>query len=222
MNNSVFGKTMENIRKHRDINLVTNEEMYLMGVIKPNFKSRIVFSENLMEYKMGKIRVIMNKPIYLRQATLDLSKIIMYEFHYDYIKPKYGMNLRLCYMNTDSLVYDIKNDNFYKDMAGNVEARFDIRSYSCSCPLPMRVNKKIIGLMKDELGRRIMTELLAFSLKLYTYETLGWNRNKKWKGVKMQDFKDYKQCLLAGHNAFKKKLLFWNKLYEVHTVEVNK
>ena len=121
MNNSVFGKTMENIRKHRNIKLVTTEEKYLHTVIKPNFKSGVLFGENLMGWKMGKIKVVMNKPVYLIQVILDLSKIIMYEFHYDYMKPKYdGENsrlrgaphLELCYMDTDSLVYEIKTEDF--------------------------------------------------------------------------------------------------------------
>ena len=116
MNNSVFGKTMENIRKHRDINLVMNEEAYLKRVMKSNLKSVIIFSENLMGCEMGKIRVIMNKPTCLGQAILNLSKIIMYKFHFDYMKPKYGANLRLCYMNTDTLVYDINTDDFYEDV----------------------------------------------------------------------------------------------------------
>ena len=86
MNNAAFGRTMENIRKHRNIKLVTNEAKYLKTVMKPKFKSGVPFDENLMGCEMGKIKVVMNKPIYLSQAILDLSKIIMYEFHYDYIK----------------------------------------------------------------------------------------------------------------------------------------
>ena len=82
-NNSVFGKTMENIRKHKDIKLVTNEKAYLRNVMKPNFKSRVLFDENLMGCEMGEIKVVMNKPVYLGQAILDLSKIVMYEFYYD-------------------------------------------------------------------------------------------------------------------------------------------
>ena len=99
----------------------------------------------------------MNKPVFLGQAILDLSKIIMYEFHDDYILPKYGENLRLCYMDTESFVYEIKIDDFYKDIADDVEARFDTSSYSCSRPLPIGKNKKFIGLMKDELGGQIMS-----------------------------------------------------------------
>ena len=107
MNNSVFGKTMENIGKHRNIGLVTTEEKYLHMVMKPNFKSIVLFGENLIGCEMGKIKVVMNKLI------LDLSKIVMYEFHYDYMGPKYGLEkLKLCYMDTDSLVYEIKTEHF--------------------------------------------------------------------------------------------------------------
>ena len=91
MNNSVFGKTMENIKKHRNMKLVTTEEKYLRTTMKPNFKSGVLFGENLMGCEMGKIKVVMNKPVYLGQVILDLSKIVMYEFHYDYMVPKYGL-----------------------------------------------------------------------------------------------------------------------------------
>ena len=97
MNNAVFGKTMENIRKHRNIKLVTTREMYLRTVMRPNFKSGVLFGENLMGCEMGKIKVVMKKPVYLGQAILDLSKIVMYEFHYDYMLSKYGLEkLKLC------------------------------------------------------------------------------------------------------------------------------
>ena len=91
MNNSVFGKTMENIRKHRNIVLVTTEEKYLRTVMKPNFKSGVLFGENLMGSEMGKIKVVMNKPVYLGQAILDLSKIVMCEFHYNYTVPSMAL-----------------------------------------------------------------------------------------------------------------------------------
>ena len=146
MNNSVFGKTMENIRKHRNIGLVTTEEKYLHTVIKPNFKSGVLFGENLMGCEMGKIKVVMNKPVCLSQAILDLSKIIMYELHYDYMVPKYSFEkLKLCYMDTDSVVYDIKTEDFYEDIADDVEARFDISGYSKTDfrPLPIGLNKRL-------------------------------------------------------------------------------
>ena len=152
MNNSVFGKTMEHIRKHGDIKLITNEKEYLKMVMKPNFKSGILFSENLMGCEMGKIKVVMNKPIYLGQAILDLSKIIMYEFHYDYMKPKYGDHLKLCYMETDSLIYRIQTEDFYADIADGIEPWFDMSEYNENRPLPIGINKKVIRMIKDELA----------------------------------------------------------------------
>ena len=153
MNNSVFGKTMENIRKHKNIKLVNNREEYLKTVMKPNFKSGTLFGPNLMGCEMGKIKVVMNKPVYLGQAILDLSKIVMYEFHYDYMKRRYdNENLTLCYMDTDSLIYNITTDDFYKDIADDVVNRFDMSGYVPDKPLPVGLNKKVIGLMKDEEG----------------------------------------------------------------------
>ena len=113
---------MENIRKHRNIKLVNNEEEYLKNVMKPNFKSGTLLGPDLMGCEMGKVRVVMNKPVYLGQAILDLSKTIMYEFHYDYMIPKYGDRLKLCYMDTDSLIYIIKTEDFYSDISPNVES----------------------------------------------------------------------------------------------------
>ena len=163
-NNSVFGKTMENIRKHKNIKLVTNREAYLKTVMKPNFRSGIMFGENLMGCEMGKTRIIMNKPVYLGQGILDLSKLIMYEFHYDYMIPKYGDKLNLCYMDTDSFVYNIETKDFYKDIAGDVATRFDTSGY-LDRPLPIGLNKKVIGLMKDELGGKIMKEFVCLRPK---------------------------------------------------------
>ena len=104
INNSVFGKMMQNIRKHRNIKLITSRETYLHTLMKPNFKSGVLFGENLMGCEICKIKVVMNKPVYLGQAILDLSKIVMYEFHYNYIKSKFK-RLQLCYIDTDSLIY---------------------------------------------------------------------------------------------------------------------
>ena len=187
INNSLFGKTMENIRKHRNIKLVMTEEKYLCTVMKPNFKSGVLFDENLMGCEMGKIKVVMNKPVDLGQAILDLSKIVMYEFHYDYMVPKYGLEkLKLCYMDTDSLVYDIKTEDFYEEIANDVEARFDTSGYSKTDfrPVPISVNKKVIGLMKDELGGKIMTDFVALIPKLYSYKKLDGLEDKKCKGIK--------------------------------------
>ena len=192
-NNSGFCKPMENIRKHEDIKLITNEKAYLRNVMKPNFKSGMLFSENLMGCEMGKIKVVMNKHVYLAQAILDLSKILMYEFHYDYMKPKYDENLKLCYMDTDSFVYNIKTEDFYEDIAYDVKTRFDTSGYSKedARPLPIGLNKKVIGLMKDELGGKIMTEFVALRPKLYAYKKLD---DKRCEGIKKCVVEEVKKC----------------------------
>ena len=153
MNNAVFGKTMKDIRKHRNINLMTNRESYLKTIMKSIFKSGVLFSENLMDCEMGKIKVVMNKPVYLSQVILDLSKIVMYEFHYDSMKQKYNSDkLQLCYMDTDSLIYCIKTEDFYSDIMDDFPMRFDASGYCPNHPLPVGLNKKVIG--ERRIGRR--------------------------------------------------------------------
>ena len=199
--------------------------------MKPNFKSHILFGENLMGCEMGKIKVVMNKPVYLSQAILDLSKIVMYEFHYDYMKQKYNSDrLQLCYMDTDSLVYHIKTKDFYADIADDVPVRFDTSGYSGDCanrPLPIGMNRKVIGLMKDELGGDIMTEFVTLRPKLYFFRKLG-DEDKKCKGIKKcvikktLTFEDYKTCLFNPTVVYRSQLMFRSTKHEVHTIEVNK
>ena len=114
MNNAVFGKTMENVRKHRDIKLVTTDKRRNQLASEPNYHTTKYFSENLLAIEMKKTKVKMNKPVYLGMSILDISKTLMYEFWYDYIKPKYQENAKLCYMDTDTLIIHIKTKDFYK------------------------------------------------------------------------------------------------------------
>ena len=227
MNNAVSGKTMENIRKHRNIKLITSRESYLKTVMKPNFKSGVLFGENLMGCKMGKIKVVMNKPVYLGQAILDLSKIVMYEFHYNYMKPKYGENLNLCFMDY-SLIYQIKTEDFYTDIVDDVPKRFDMSGYNPDHPLPIGLNKKVIGFMKEELGGAIMTEFVALRPKLYSYRKLDGVEDKRCKGIKKciikktLAFEDYKNCLFNSDMTYRSQLMFRSSKREVHTIEVNK
>ena len=228
MNNSVFRKTMENVRKHRNIKLVKDEEEYLRNVMCPNFKSGTLLGLDLMERKMGKIKVVMNKPVYLGQAILDLSKTIMYEFHYDYMKQKYPDDeLKLCYMDTDSLIYSIKTEDFYAEIADDVETRFDTSGYIPDRPLPVGKNKKVIGLMKDELGGEIMREFVSLRPKMYSYK-VGNSEPKKCKGIKKCvvkktiSFDDYKACLFSRECIHRSQLLFRSHKHEVKMLEVNK
>ena len=126
----------------------------------------------------------MNKPIYLGLSILEISKILMHEFWYDNMKPKYGDNLKLCYTDTDSFIMNIKTEDFYKDIADHVEKRFDISKYEVDRPLPTGKNKKVIGLIKDELGGKIITEFVAVRTKTYPYLTDDCEEDKKAKGTK--------------------------------------
>ena len=188
LNYSVFGKTMENVRNHRDIKLVTADKRRNQLVSEPNYHTTKYFSENLLAIEMKKIKVKMNKPLYLGLSILEISKTLMYEFWYDYIKPKYQGNIKLCYMDTDSFIIYIKTEDVYENMADNVEKRFDTSNYKVNRPLPTGKNKKVIGLMKDELGGKIMIEFAAFRPKTYSYLVDDSNSDKKTKGTKNEYF----------------------------------
>ena len=179
MNNAVFGKTMENIRRHRDIKLVTADKKRNKLVSEPNHHTINYISEDLSIIEMNKTKVKMNKPIYLGLSILDISKILMYEFWYDYMKPKYNNNVKLCYMDTDSFIMNIKTNDFSKDISSDVEKRFDTSNYEVNRPLLTRKNKKVFGLMKDELGGKIITEFVTLRSKTYLYSTDDGKEDKK-------------------------------------------
>ena len=183
MNNSVFGKTMENVRKHRDIKLVKTGKRRLKLVSEPNYHMTKHFSENLIAIEMKKTKIKMNKPIYLGASILDISKTLMYKLWYDYLKAKYNDKVKLCYMGTDSFIINIKTEDFYKDIANDVERWFDTSNYDKNDkrPLPIGKNKKVIGLFKDELGGKIMIEVAANRAKIYA---LYWMMIIKLKKLK--------------------------------------
>ena len=167
----------------------------------------------------------MNKPIYLGLSILEISKILMYEFWYDYMKPKYNDNVRLCYMDTDSFIMNIKTNDFYKDISDDVDNRFD---YEVKRPLPIGKNKKVIGLMKDELGGEIITEFVTLRPKTYSYLTDDSKEDKKAKGTKkcvikkMIKFDDFKKCLLNDEVILNSQQRFISNKHDVYTENVNK
>ena len=184
MNNSVFGKKMENIRKHRDIKLVTTDKKRSKLVSEPNYHTINLISEDLSISEMKKTKVKMNKLIYLGLSILEISKTLMYEFWYDYMKPKYNDNVKLCYMDMDSFIVNIKTNDFYDNTASDIENRFDTSNYEVKRPLPTGKNKKVISLMKDELvGKRIM-EFVTLRPKTYSFLTDDGKEDKKAKGTK--------------------------------------
>ena len=186
MNNSVFGKTMDNLRKHRDIKLVTTDEKRNKLVSEPNYHTTKRFSGNLLAIEMKKTKVKMNKPIYLGMSILDISKTLMYKFWYDYFKPKYGDKAKLCYMDTDSFIIHIITEDFYKDIADDVEIWFDTSNYDENDKrhLPIGKSEKVIGLFKDVLGGKFMKEFCALRAKTYAYLMDDDSEKKKAKGTK--------------------------------------
>ena len=177
INNAVFGKTMENVKNHRDIKLVSTDKQRNKFALEPNYHSTKYISEDLTVMKMKKAEVKMNKPIYLGQAILDVSETLMYEFWYEYIKPKYKDKARLCYMDTDSFIINIKTEDFYEDIAGDVRKWFDTSNYdeNDKRPLPIGINKKVLGTFKDELGGTIMSEFVALRAKTYLFLVDDYN-----------------------------------------------
>ena len=225
MNNAVFGKTMENVRKHRDIKLVTTDEKRNKLVSEPNYHTTKRFSENLLAIEMKKTKVKMNKPIYLGMSILDISKTLMYEFQF---KPKYGDKAKLCYTDTDSFIINTITEDF-----------FDTSNYdeNDKRPLPIGKNKKVIGLFKDELGGKIMEEFCALRAKTYAYLINGYNDddydkekiiNKKAKGTKKcvikrrLMFENYKDCLFNDKTILRSQQRSKSYHQKVYTEEVNK
>ena len=186
MNNSVFGKTMENLRNHRDIKSVTTDIRRNKLVSGPNYHTTKQFSENLLAIEMKKTKVKMNKPVYLGMSILDISKTLMYEFWYDYIKPKYKEKAKLCYMDTDSFVINIFTEDFFEDINNDIERWFDTSNYDKNDKRPLKtgINKKVIGMFKDELGGKIMKEFCAPRAKTYAYLKDDDSEEKKAKGKK--------------------------------------
>ena len=230
MNNSVFGKTMENIRNRKDIHLVTSEKKALKLIAKPNFKHRTIFTENLVAVHMGKTKLVFDKPIYVGMSIWDVSKTLMYDFHYNYIKKKYGENALLLMTDTDSLCYEIETEDFFKDISSDVEAKFDTSAYRNDHPSGIKtgINKKVIGMMKDECSGEIMGGFVGLRAKLYATKMDNGVEGKKCKGISKTvtkndiAFKDYKDVLFNQTTQMRKMNVIRSHKHEIFTEEINK
>ena len=193
-----------------------------------NYHTINLISEDLSIIEMKKSKVKMNKLIYLGLSILEISKILMYEFWYNFMKQKYDNNVKLCCMDTDSFIINIKTNDFYKVIANDVENRFDTSNYEVSRPLPIGRNTKVIGLMKDELSGKIITEFVTLRPKTYSYLTDDGKEGKKAKATKkcvikkIINFNDYKKCLLNDEVMLKSQQRFISKKHDVYTENINK
>ena len=230
MNNSLFGKTMENVRNHRDIKLVTTNKQRNKFTSEPSYHLTKYISKDLLIMEMKKTEVKMNKPMYLGQAVLDNSKTLMHEIWYDYLKPKYGDKVKLCYMDTDSFVIYVATEDFYKDIANDIDKCFDTSNYDekDERPLPIGKNKEVIGMFKDELDGKIMTEFWTLRAKAYPYRLDDDTEKKKAKGTKKCivkweiTFTNYVDCLFKNEVIIKSQQRFRSDHHRVCTEEVNK
>ena len=173
----------------------------------PNYHTTTQFSENSMAIDMKKTEIVMNKPIYLGQTILDISKTPMYEFCYDHIKPKYRDKAKLCYMDTGSFFVHIKTKDFYKDIANDVDKWFDISACNENDkrPLPIGINKKVLEMFKDELNGKAMTKFCAPRGKTYAYsidcfddDDDDYDKNT----IKNENAKGTKKCVIKHHLRF--------------------
>ena len=227
MNNSVFGKTMENIRKRVDVRLVTSKEKLLKLASKPTYVSSKIFNENLVAVHKIKETLTMNRPAHIGMCILDLSKTLMYQFHYNYIKQHYGSNAKLLFTDTDSLTYEIETDDAYADFWKNKD-KFDNSDYNKESPFYNAVNKNVIGKFKDESAGIPITEFVGLRSKMYSYvkdneQTARTAKgNKKQVIIKDNKHEDYKNVLFNNEQIHHKMKTIRSEKHQLGSYELNK
>lgn len=226
-NNAVFGKTMENIRNRLNMRIVCDARQLEKLIAKPEFVDRTIYSENLAAIHLKKKIIVFNKPIYVGMAILDLSKIVMYDYHYNVMQKKYDADkLKLAYMDTDSLLYQIKTENLYNDMTDMLEY-LDTSDYPKDHPCYSIKNKKKPGTFKDEAQGKVIEKYIGLRPKMYSIQLKG-KVIKKAKGVqnavikKCVDFEDYEQCLFSNISLRFPTNHIRSKIHVISSVEINK
>ncbi|XP_020299268.1 uncharacterized protein LOC109863417, partial [Pseudomyrmex gracilis] len=227
MNNAVFGKTMENVRKYTDARLVIKWEGRYDAkalIAKPNFHSRSVFAEDLVAIELCRLEVLFNKLLYVGMCILDISKTCLYKFQYDYMAPLYGDDCKILYTEIDSLIYHIKCEDVYENMKHDI-ARFDTSDYPVNNPYNMpHANKKVPWLIKNENNGAVMTEFASLRAKMYATRVGDRKCTKKVKGVKrnvvakMITFDDYVRCLRNATKLTRQQSCIRSQLHEVFTM----
>ena len=227
MNNSVFGKTMENIRKRVDVRLVTDEKKLLKLTSKPTYVSSKIFNENLVAVHKIKETLTLNRPAYVGMCILDLSKTLMYDFHYKYIKEKYGQKAKLLFTDTDSLTYEIEAKHVYKDFFKDKD-KFDNSDYPEYSPFFYKENKKVIGKFKDEAAGIPIIEFIGLRSKMYSYIKNNQKGGKTAKGIKKNVIKnnimhdDYKETLFNNKQMYHKMKTIRSENHQLGSYELNK
>ena len=227
MNNSVYGKTMENIRKRVDVRLVTDHKKLLKMASKPTFVSSKIFNEDLVAVHKIKETLTLNRPAYVGMCILDLSKTLMYEFHYNYIKSKYGSKAKLLFTDTDSLTYEIETEDVYQDFWNDKE-KFDNSDYPENTQYFDKTNKKELGKFKDEACGIPITEFVGLRSKMYSYVKDNQKGGKTAKGIKKcvikQDIshENYKETLFGNKQIYHTMKTIRSDKHQLGSYEINK
>lgn len=231
MNNAVFGKTMENVRKRQDIKLRSKwGGRYGVEALitKPNFHSCTIFNPNLVAIQLDKLQILMDKPIYVGMCILDIAKTVLYEFHYEFMKKNLGSDCKLLYTDTDSLIYEIKNVDAYEIIKENIN-RFDTSDYPPNnrFGIPL-VNKKKTGLMKDECNGEIITCMWGLRSKMYCLQVNYKDFIKRAKGVKSNVIKTtinsshFDDCLINSILVYRNQCMIRPRFHKLYTDQSNK
>jgi hypothetical protein len=173
MNNSVFGKCQENLRKRTRVEIITDPKIAIKRIANPAYKRSQIIRENLVILQSAVTTLTLNKPLYVGFTVLDLSKLMMYKFHYDEMLPLYGDKIHLLLTDTDSLIYEVCTDNVYNDMRKNSDL-YDFSEYPIDHPNYSLKNKKIVGKMKDEARAMIIEEFVGLRPKCYSLLCKGF------------------------------------------------
>ena len=227
MNNSVYGKSLQNVRKQVDVRLVTDEKKLLKYASKPTYISSKIFNENLVAIHKIKETLTLNRPAYVGMCILDLSKTLMYDFHYNYIKKKYGDKAKLLFTDTDSLTYEIEAEDVYQDFWNDKE-KFDNSDYHESSPYFDKTNKKIIGKFKDEAVGVPIREFVGLRSKMYSYIKDNDQVGKTAKGIKKNVIKkditheNYKETLFNNKQMHHKMKTIRSQNHQLGSYEINK
>ena len=227
MNNSVFGKTMENLRKRVDVRPVTDEKKLDKLTSKPTYVSSKIFNENLMAVHKIKEALTLNRPAYVGMCILDLSKTLMFDFHYNYIQKRYGDRAELLFIVTDSLTYEIETEDVYKDF-WNDKDMFDNSDYPENSPYYCNANKKVIGKFKDEACGVLIVKFIGFKSKMYSYIKSNEIGGKTAEGIKKNVIKnnikheDYKNVLLNNEQLHHKMKTIRSQKHQLGSYEINK
>ena len=227
MNNSIFGKTMENLRKRVDIRFVTDIDQFTRLTSKPTFVSSKIFNKNLVAVHKMKETLELNRPAYVGMCILDLSKTLVYNFHYNYIKKEYGSRVKLLFTDTDSLTYEIETEDVYKDLWKRKEL-FHNSDYPKGSPYEFQENKKVIGKFKDELCGKIMSEFVGLRSKMYSYIMEDGKGGMTAKGIKKNVIKKdimheaYKKTLMNEEQMRHKMRTIRSVKHKLQSFEINK